>query len=233
VRFRPPGAFDAGGASSSRRALASGGAKAERGRDTTSQSGLRRKRQSASFSGPDLESSGSNAEDFTKHGQLLITYANGDCQALPVKGTVLHPRLEIKPAAELLDFSRVHVHSPKPVEVTLSNPTQVDATWSAMLPTAGRPKFPGAPEELAGASTSEARFGPFIVRPAFGLLPGRGLHLPRTLKVTITFAPTEASDYAQGIRFAVQNGPSLPLMLKGSGSFDETEEFQAAHKHKM
>ena len=52
------------------------------------------------------------------------------------------------------------------------------------LPAAGcehKAKYPAA---TAPPETSEARFGPWLVRPACGVLPGRGLKLPRTQTVS-------------------------------------------------
>jgi hypothetical protein len=73
---------------------------------------------------------------------------------------------------------------------------------------------------------SEAKFGPFTVRPAQGLLQGRSLKLPRTQRVTITFTPTEASEYRQTLVFGASKGRPVVLELIGTGSFDETEEHE-------
>ncbi|KAG1668832.1 hypothetical protein FOA52_004926 [Chlamydomonas sp. UWO 241] len=167
-------------------------------------------------------------EDFTREGVLVVSYANGDVQRLPLTGAVLHPALEIKELEKLwpqgvVDFGRVHVQAPKPLTLTLSNLTLVDATWG-VVPAGGRAKL--SPEDVEEAATGEARFGPFIVSPAGGVLPGRGLGLPRTQKVTVTFAPTEAADCAHALRFAVMHGRSATVGVRGSGSFDETEEHQ-------
>lgn len=197
-----------------------------------------------------------NQDDFSLQGQLLVTYANGDVQTLPLHGQVLHPALQVKPAA--LAFGRVHVQSPKPLELTLSNPTTVDARWSVALASGGKASSVaggGGGGKAAGSSgrskaeaeaaaaaaaaagedgvVAEVRFGPFIVWPGGGLLPGRGLGLPRTQKVTVTYAPGDASEHSQVLRFAVQGGRSCTLELHGTGSFDETEEHQALLKYKI
>ena len=80
-------------------------------------------------------------DDFSLHGQLVVTYANGDVQRLPLQGTVLHPALEVRPPA--FDYGRVHVQSPKPLEVTLSNPPLVDAVWS-ITAMGTKPRVPAA-----------------------------------------------------------------------------------------
>ena len=75
-------------------------------------------------------------------------------------------------------FTLVNTHP----QVVLRNPTLVDATWTVTTPGV-RPKTAGTAGADGGASAAapdEARFGAFIVRPAGGILPGRGLHLPKT-----------------------------------------------------
>ena len=189
-------------------------------------------------------------EDFTLDGRLIITYANGDLQTLPLEGSVIHPSLELRRPAtgmpwasaegggrNVISYGRVHVGAPKPVEIMLSNPTLVDATWTVTA--AGvRPKASVGQQQQADGSRvheaeDEARFGPFIVKPAGGLLPGRGLRLPRTQVITITFAPTDAVEYTQNLVFAVSKGRVCTLALEGTGSFDETEEHQALLKAKI
>ena len=51
--------------------------------------------------------------------------------------------------------------------------------------------------------------------------------MPRTQRITVTFAPTEAAHYAQTLVFEVSKGRSCMLQLEGIGSFDEQEEHQA------
>jgi len=163
-------------------------------------------------------------DDFTVDGQLLVSYSNGDVQPLPLTASILHPALEIKPTS--IQYGRVHVRSPKPVDIILSNPTGVDASW-VVVQQNGRPKYFKFPDDQAAAANSEAVFGPFIVRPAGGLLPGRGLHMPRTQRVTIAFAPTAAQNHEETLIFAVSKGRHCSITLQGSGSFQETEEHQA------
>lgn len=62
--------------------------------------------------------------------------------------------------------------------------------------------------------------------PTQGLLQGRGLKLPRTQKVTITFNPTEAKEYRQLLVFGASKGRPITLELIGVGSFEEPEEHQ-------
>ncbi|PNH03312.1 hypothetical protein TSOC_010637 [Tetrabaena socialis] len=76
----------------------------------------------------------------------------------------------------------------------------------------------------AGGVIAEARIGPYIVRPASGVLPGRGLLLPHTQVVSITFAPTEAELYEGELLFAVLRGKACSVDVDGVGSTEETDE---------
>ena len=204
-------------------------------------------------------------EDFSLQGCLVITYANGDVQRLPLDGNVSHPALDLRrPAVELhrpaglelhrrpagaasvllgdsLSYGRVHVGAPKPFEIMLCNPTLVDAAWTVTAAgvrpktaaARGLPSSSGTAAAAGVVEPDEARFGPFIVRPASGLLPGRGLRLPHTQLVTVTFAPTDAADCTQSLVFAVAKGRACTLALAGTGSFDETEEHEAPLKYKI
>jgi hypothetical protein len=129
----------------------------------------------------------------------------------------------------IITFGRVHISAPKPVEVLLSNPTLVDAKWYVTAPGVR----PSTANLVVGGEAPEVRIGPFLVRPASGLLPGRGLRLPRTQRLTITFAPTSAVDSTQTLVFNVAKGRACTLSLTGTGSFDETEEHQAPLKYKI
>ncbi|PNH03313.1 hypothetical protein TSOC_010636 [Tetrabaena socialis] len=78
----------------------------------------------------------------------------------------------------------------------------------------------------AGGVVAEARIGPYIVRPASGVLPGRGLLLPHT-QVTVvrsTLAPTEAELYEGELLFAVLRGKACSMDVDGVGSMEETDE---------
>lgn len=125
-----------------------------------------------------------------------------------------------------MDFGLVHPQAPKALEVTLLNPTLVDALWSATT-TDGAAKY-CKPEEAhtMGVTQSEATFGPFTVKPAHGLLPGRGLKLPRTQRLTVTFKPPDHRQYRQTVVFGVSKGRPVTLELVGTGSYSEAEEHQ-------
>eukprot|EP00798_Chlamydomonas_sp_ICE-L_P024309 gene24309-9913_t len=165
-------------------------------------------------------------QDYHLSGELIAEFANGDIQILPLVADVLHPQTEVKP--DRLDFGRLHVQSPKPIVVVLSNPSEVDAYW-AVTTEGSKPKYFTKQELAAGgeANRSEAKFGPFIIQPAGGMLPGRGLGMPRTQHITVTFAPSEAKDFDQQVVFAVNKGRTCSLSMLGTGSFDERDEHQA------
>ncbi len=127
-------------------------------------------------------------------------------------------------AAAPLDFGHVHVQRPKPLEVTLLNPTLVDALWA--VSTVDQPPKYCTPEELPKAGYSEAHIGPFTIRPACGLLGGRGIKLPRTQRVTVTFAPPDSKQYTQRVVFGASKGRPVELLLVGQGSYLETDEHQ-------
>jgi len=125
-----------------------------------------------------------------------------------------------------LDFGLVHPQAPKSLEVTLLNPTLVDALWSATSGD-GAAKYCKTEEAHTMAVTqSEATFGPFTVKAAHGLLQGRGLKLPRTQKVTVTFKPPDNKQYRQTVVFGVSKGRPVTLELVGTGSYMEAEEHQ-------
>ncbi|KXZ45748.1 hypothetical protein GPECTOR_51g734 [Gonium pectorale] len=96
--------------------------------------------------------------------------------------------------------------------------------------TNGVPPPPKQPAVTAGALPgvtgiiAEARIGPYIVRPASGVLPGRGLLMPHTQKISITFAPTEAESYDGELIFAVLRGKECTVDIDGIGSIEETDE---------
>ncbi|GLC49027.1 hypothetical protein PLESTB_000174500 [Pleodorina starrii] len=100
------------------------------------------------------------------------------------------------------------------------------------LGTAGVPPPPPKPSAAAPPSgvtgiIAEARIGPYIVRPASGVLPGRGLRLPHTQTISILFAPTEPESYDGELIFAVLRGKECSVEIDGIGSVEETDEHKA------
>ncbi|KAG2422156.1 hypothetical protein HXX76_016235, partial [Chlamydomonas incerta] len=113
-----------------------------------------------------------------------------------------------------------------------SRPATMDGAAAAAGAPAGGvpppPRLPGAagPGTMAGVTgiIAEARIGPYLVKPASGVLPGRGLGMPRSQRISITFAPTEAEAYEGELIFAVLRGKQCSVDVDGEGSIEETDE---------
>jgi hypothetical protein len=71
-----------------------------------------------------------------------------------------------------------------------------------------------------------AVFGTFSVSPASGVIPGRGLGMPRSQRVVVTFAPQDAAPAAARLWVAVAAGRGCSLQLEGQGSYNEALEHQ-------
>jgi len=158
--------------------------------------------------------------DYSAAGEMLITFANGDQQSVPLHARVVHPEVTVAPAA--VDFGEVHVKAPRPARLVLTNDTDADAEWVA-TERGGRPAF-----RRGGGGAVQV--GDFVVEPGSGVIPGRGLLMPRTQAVTVTFAPRAAGPVRREIVFAVRRGRSFTLAAEGVGTHDETQEFQLALK---
>ena len=87
----------------------------------------------------------------------------------------------------------------------------------------------GASEDGESAASGAAVGEPtFRVQPAAGHIPGRGLGMPRTQKVTIAFGPQEEAPYEAAIVFTTRHGRSITVDLSGAGSFAEALESDLA-----
>jgi hypothetical protein len=75
-----------------------------------------------------------------------------------------------------------------------------------------------------------AQFGPFTLTPASGVIPGRGLGMPRSQRVVVTFSPPDDTAAAASLRVTVLGGHGCDLLLSGRGAYDETREHQACLK---
>ncbi|EFJ49783.1 hypothetical protein VOLCADRAFT_104231 [Volvox carteri f. nagariensis] len=121
-----------------------------------------------------------------------------------------------------------------PAGVASGTPASLARSSTAeRMGTAGVPPPPkrSASGSLSGVTgiIAEARIGPYIVRPASGVLPGRGLQLPHTQTISILFAPTEPESYDGELIFAVLRGKECSVEIDGLGSVEETDE----HKGKL
>lgn len=160
----------------------------------------------------DLEAS---TKDYSLQGQLMLQFANGDLQFFPLEADVLHP--EITASSAEVNFGQVHMKAPKSIKITLTNPTKADAQWAACEKD-GKPTFK--------STETTARIGPFLVSPAGGVIPGRGLAMPKTQQVTLIYQPQEAKFEDREITFAVYRGRGTDIYVSGEGTFDETQEFR-------
>lgn len=67
----------------------------------------------------------------------------------------------------------------------------------------------------------------FAVSPSQGVLPGRGLGMPHTQQLVVTFAPLGEGEAEVQLRFAVAGGPTAVVQVRGRGSLDEAVEWHA------
>jgi hypothetical protein len=150
-------------------------------------------------------------------------------QCLPLVAEHIVPRLTC--SHDTVRFRRVHPTAPREMEITLTNPTTADAEWEARLVMADAEpaRGAGASEDGESAASGAAVGEPtFRVQPAAGHIPGRGLGMPRTQKVTIAFAPQEEAPYEAAIVFTTRHGRSITVDLSGAGSFAEALESDLA-----
>jgi hypothetical protein len=151
-------------------------------------------------------------------------------QRLPLAAAVLHPALTASPAS--LDFGLVHPSAPRPLQLLLTNHSRVDATWHAqllMLPEAGDSTAAATSRGLA-ASSAAASLMKFAVEPASGVIPGRGLGMPRTQRITVTCVAAGNAPGAAELQLLVAHGVGCSVKLQGCGTFDEGREHLAVLK---
>ena len=91
-----------------------------------------------------------------------------------------------------------------------------------------KPQFRGA--AAASQGPTSAQIGAFTVEPCSGVIPGRGLLMPRSQVVSVTLAPKQAAPVAKELVFAVRRGRACRLRASGVGTHDEAEEHQRALK---
>ncbi|WIA14054.1 hypothetical protein OEZ85_002608 [Tetradesmus obliquus] len=143
---------------------------------------------------------------------LLVVHA---AHRLPLAATVLHPAVTAAPAS--LDFGLVHPAAPRPLQLLLTNPSRVDAAWQAQLVS-----LPAA--AAAGGAAGLTRFA---VEPAAGVIPGRGLGMPRSQRITVTCVAAGNGPGAAELRLSVAHGAGCSVRLQGCGTFDEAQEYLA------
>jgi len=134
----------------------------------------------------------------------FVEAAEGASQSFPLSARLVYPMLEL--SLERLDFGLVHTAAPLTRTFVLTNPSAAAASWHIVPPE--------APEEAAA----------FTVSPLQGVIPGKGVGLPRTQTIAVTFAPTYEQDFELPCAFAVRHGRGCALRIAGRGTFEEVHE---------
>lgn len=201
----------------------------------------------------DTQSAGRDdtVQDESASDQVVITYSNGYRQAVPVNAQRLHPVLEASTAE--LHFGSVHMQSPKTLELELSNPSFVTADWSAQMQPStveadtvasvsfvhggSSMKAPchlalprgidKAEDRLTGLLPSIAVDAAFAASPSNGMLPGRGLAMPKKQKVLVTFAPKQLGMSKANLKVMIAEGRTIEVAVFGEGTYSQGDEFQA------
>lgn len=168
-------------------------------------------------------SGGPQFVDYSTSGVLTVSFSNGTQQLIPIRARVTHPQLQGSPR-ELL-FNAVHARSPKPLVLTLTNPTTADADWVVYEEGSDPPAWRSGGASVSGLSGG--RFGPFLVETVSGTVPGRGLRMPRQQQIVVTCTPPDDLGHSRELVFAVRNGRGFRVVLQAEGTFDESQELQA------
>lgn len=180
-------------------------------------------------------------------GQLLITYQNNESQRVLLQARSLHPA--VQPAVLKLDFGAVHLHSAKMLQLEVSNPTTVDATWSAQVEACSRLGDSNAaasvsfaaravaslatglrPDANHGMSSATSCSSTFTCVPAVGTLSGRGLGMPKKLQLAVKFSPSHLGMYSAFLTLQVAHGSTFKVAIAGEGTLTEADEVQAVLK---
>ena len=187
-------------------------------------------------------------QDESAQGSLLITYQNGQLQQIPMQGQCLHPN--VRAVVSSLHFGAVHLHSPKVLQIEVSNPSMVDATWCAQVEGCSRlgdSSNAASVSFAARAALSTANGGKatnavhtmqpngqassvFTCCPSVGTLIGRGLGMPKKLQLSVKFAPVQLGAYSAVLVIQVAQGSTVRIGLSGEGSLTEADEVQARLK---
>eukprot|EP00741_Cyanophora_paradoxa_P008875 tig00001406_g8592.t1 len=178
-----------------------------------------------------------DAEDALFEGDLLLAFANGARQRLPLAGRL--PRPELRAAPDVLRFGPVHVDNARPLEVLLTNPTQVDARWRLVHVDPANPDAARAAHARGGGDARSAAVifhgygaagggtatrddpGAFEFSASAGTVPGRGQGQPQTLRLGVRFRGSLDANYRSLFRVAVEGGRGCTLLCKGSGTHHE------------
>ena len=198
----------------------------------------------------DAQSAGSATwQDESADAQIVVTYSNGQRQAVPVHAQRLHPVLQA--STPELSFGRTHMQSPKTLQVELSNPSLVNAEWSVQLESSseagavasvsfargglpGTGLSQGAMSGPTGLVTDRAALqqrpessAAVVAIPSSGRLPGRGLTMPKTQNLDVTFAPKQVGPYTAVLRVLVAEGKMVEIVVSGEGTYTQNDECKA------
>jgi len=138
-------------------------------------------------------------------------------QCVPLAARVLQPALV---APTKLNFGEVHMAAPRTLELLLTNPTQADAAYKAVI----QPMEVTASEQLLRSAAVAA----YSVVPASGMVPGRGIQMPRQTRLHVTFAPQRSGPASACLQLSVRGGDQVLVMLQGVGVHAERAEPRAA-----
>lgn len=144
-------------------------------------------------------------------------------QCVPLAARVLQPALE---APTKLDFGEVHMAAPRTLELLLTNPTQADAAYKAVIQhmeVTGAQNMTASEQLLRSAAVAA-----YSVVPASGMLPGRGIQMPRQTRLHVTFAPQRSGPASACLQLSVKGGGEVLVMLQGVGVHAERAEPRAA-----
>jgi hypothetical protein len=170
-------------------------------------------------------------------GRLKVGFSNGTFQWIDLEAEVHRPALVVtcsaasqsREEAKRHDFGVCHVTNSVPVEVSVGNPTPVDAEWNVRHVPAvgGEDGAADVPGVFNFSAISGTLSGPTIPQDS-GLIvarPPRGASAfirGMPLKLTIQFNPEKEMSYRSTFRFQVKKGNSYDVTLSGKGTFDES-----------
>ncbi|QDZ19488.1 hypothetical protein A3770_03p20060 [Chloropicon primus] len=152
-------------------------------------------------------------------------------QEFPMQTKLLYPKIAL--SQDNISFDNVHPNAPKVIELTLTNPTIVDAMWSITELEESKPR------KLSSSSTGTRRLSNrvtvaekakpvFEIAPTSGMIRGRGIGQPQQQKITIRFHPQHDLEYKRQYRVRVKKGLGTFFALKGCGSYNEVLESDLA-----
>eukprot|EP00899_Mesostigma_viride_P020319 jgi/Mesvir1/28289/Mv04813-RA.1 len=111
-----------------------------------------------------------------------------------------------------------------PMAATTVKPGTVGPTKTTTVPHGAKGDLQKTGAMAAADAEAAAPVSVFRVSPSSGCIAGHHTSQPYTVKVTITFAPTERRWYHRSLRIKVREGRGCRVALAGPGTFDEACE---------